>query len=180
MRSSPSIANKRLPFIVAGLFVVALAIVGLSLALPSPTFTEPGGAYAVRYPRDWQASAVGGVVTFQAKDPGRDTGARVTIVLSRLAGDWPAHFEDDLAKGFAALGARYALRGKDSLTVAGAPVTRYRYDLELAGKAQYNTVLVYALAPDKAAVMTCTALRRDDPQDAAHFAVFYPSLRPTP
>jgi hypothetical protein len=164
--------RRRVRLALVVLLALGLGLAGLVLAMRPRTYLSPDGIYAVRYPRQWQPSHTGGLVTFREKDAGSEPGPSVTIVLSAMPPDWRVDFEDSLAKGLAALGGQYHSLGKDTLRIDGQEVGRYRYLLSLGPRKLRNTIYIFPLDKEKAAVMTCSGPDREDASLEAEFEAF--------
>jgi hypothetical protein len=152
------------------LLVVAAGLVAyVGLADKQPVYHSPGGEYSVHYPQDWEPALANGIAIFSPKGHNTADKANVTIVVSAMKPDWAKDFEQSLAKGLEAVGARYALLEKSSSANQGSPVSKYVYSVTIHGRTLKNTVYVFELAKDKAAVMTCSGLA---PREAARESQF--------
>lgn len=168
---SASTSAKRAVIVI----LVALAV-GLATYLVSaehrPTYRNPGGDYTVQYPPTWTPVKSGGLVVFRPKAAPSAEQASVTIVVSAMKPDWDRDFETALAKGLTDAGHQFALLGHSTRSTPHGPVKAYDYSLTFQGKKLQNTVFVFVLGKDKAAVMTCSGPEPRSAALAARFQIF--------
>jgi hypothetical protein len=173
MQATAGSAKK---YVRTGAIVLLALALGLAayrgLAKHRQTYQSRDGAYSVEYPENWEPVVSNGIVTFYQKNGNTEYKTNVTIVISAMAPDWRQDFEASLANAFAAIGAKYALLENAQLSLQGRPVNSYTYSLSMDGRNLQNTVYVFEIGKNKAAVITCSGLAPRDAALEAQFKMF--------